>query len=215
MPPRTPFAERVRRSLDGLGVRGTGAHVLVAVSGGCDSVTLLHLLRFAADDGTLRITAAHFDHAMRPGSARDAAWVRGLCAAWQVPMVEARAETPPRTEAEAREARYAFLRRAQAQAGATHLATAHHADDQAETVLFRVLRGTGIRGLAGIPPRDGAGLVRPLLPFWRAEIVRYARAEGLCWREDPSNRGTGYARNRIRLQLLPAIEKHVAPGARR
>ncbi|HEU0302035.1 MAG TPA: tRNA lysidine(34) synthetase TilS, partial [Longimicrobium sp.] len=215
MPPRPPFAERVRRSLDGLGVRGTGAHVLAAVSGGCDSVALLHLLRFAADDGTLRVTAAHFDHAMRPGSARDAAWVRGLCAAWEVPLVEARAQTAPRTEADAREARYAFLRRAQAEAGASHLATAHHADDQAETVLFRALRGTGIRGLAGIPPRGEDGLVRPLLPFWRAEIARYARAQGLCWREDPSNAEAGYARNRIRLRLLPAIEKHLAPGARR
>jgi tRNA(Ile)-lysidine synthase len=215
MPQRPPFAERVRRSLDGLGVRGTGAHLLVAVSGGCDSVALLHLLRFAADDETLRVSAAHFDHAMRPGSARDAAWVRGLCAAWQVPLLDGRAQTPLRTEAEAREARYAFLRRAQAEAGATHLATAHHADDQAETVLFRVLRGTGIRGLAGIPPHNDAGLVRPLLPFWRAEIARYARAEGLCWREDPSNAETGHARNRIRLRLLPAIDRQVAPGARR
>ena len=213
-PQRPPFAERVRRSLDGLGVRGTDAHVLVAVSGGCDSVSLLHLLRFAAEDAGLRITAAHFDHAMRPGSERDAAWVRGLCRAWGVDLAEARAETPPRTEAQARDARYAFLRRAQAERGATHLATAHHADDQAETVLFRVLRGTGLPGLAGIPPVAEGGLVRPMLPFRRAEIRRYARESGLCWLTDPSNALVDAARNRIRLKLLPYAERHLAPGAR-
>jgi tRNA(Ile)-lysidine synthase len=214
-PQRPPFDERFRRSLDALGVRGAGAHVVAAVSGGCDSVALLHLLRFAADDAGLRVTAAHFDHAMRPGSAADAAWVRGLCRAWEVPLLEARAGTPPRTEAQARDARYAFLRRAQAECGATHLATAHHADDQAETVLFRILRGTGLSGLAGIPPADGSGLVRPLLPFWRAQLRGYAREAGLRWRADPTNAGTDPARNRIRLRLLPYVERHLAPGARR
>jgi tRNA(Ile)-lysidine synthase len=215
MSQRPTFPDRFRRSLDALGVRGAGAHVLVAVSGGCDSVSLLHLLRFAADDAGLRVTAAHFDHAMRPGSDKDAAWVRGLCGAWRVPLVAERAQAALRTEEEARDARYAFLRRAQAQAGADFLATAHHADDQAETVLFRVLRGTGLAGLAGIPPRDGTGLIRPLLPFSRAQIVRYARAAGLAWREDPSNAVGDFARNRIRHRLLPWIERGVAPGARR
>jgi tRNA(Ile)-lysidine synthase len=214
-PQRPTFTDRFRRALEALGVRGADAHLLVAVSGGCDSVSLLHLLRFAADDVGLRVTAAHFDHAMRPGSDRDAAWVRGLCGAWGVPLVAERAAAEPRTEEEARDARYAFLRRAQAETGAAYLATAHHADDQAETVLFRVLRGTGLPGLAGIPPRDDTGLIRPLLPFWRAEIVRYAREAGLAWREDATNALADLARNRIRLRLLPEIERHVAPGARR
>ena len=212
---RPAFPERFRRSLDGLGARGTGAHVLVALSGGCDSVSLLHLLRFAAEDADLRVTAAHFDHAMRAASERDAAWVRGLCRAWGVELMEGRAETAPRTEEEARDARYAFLRRAQGECGATHLATAHHADDQAETVLFRVLRGTGIPGLAGIPPADATGLIRPLLPFTRGEIRHYAGENGLCWRTDPTNALPDPARNRIRLELLPYIERHLAPGARR
>jgi tRNA(Ile)-lysidine synthase len=218
MPRRRPpddLAERFRTHLDALGLRGTGAHVLVALSGGRDSVVLLHLLRFHAGDPTLRLSAAHFDHAMRPKSERDARWAAGLCAAWNIPFATERAGTPPHGEAAAREARYAFLRRAQAELGATHLATAHHADDQAETVLFRVLRGTGPRGLAGIPARGPGGLVRPLLPFWRAEIARFASARRLRWRTDPTNRRVTPARNRIRLDLLPAAERHVARGARR
>ena len=213
--PPPPLAHRVRQNLDTLGVRGTGAHVVVALSGGMDSVALLHLLRFAADDPTMTLSAAHFDHAMRPGSEADARWVRGLCRGWGVPLAEARADPSPRTEEQARDARYAFLRAAQAAGNATHLATAHHADDQAETVLFRVLRGTGIHGLAGIPPLDATGLVRPLLPFWCAEVRRYARENRLRWRQDPTNFVVDPARNRIRRTLLPAIERTVAPGARR
>ena len=146
-----------------------GAHVLAAVSGGADSVVLLHLLRFAGDELGITVSAAHFDHAMRPGSAPDAEWVAGLCAAWGVPLVRRRADRALRSEAEAREARYAFLAGARGRVEADWIATAHHADDQAETVLFRALRGTGVAGLAGIAPVDAARrLVRPLLPFRRA-----------------------------------------------
>jgi tRNA(Ile)-lysidine synthase len=207
--PPADFSARFHDHVRALGIED--AHVAVALSGGMDSVVLLHLLRF----GGARVTAAHFDHAMRPGSDADARWVRGLCVAWGVPLVEARAEETLRTEDEARRARYRFLRRAQAESGATHLATAHHADDQAETVLFRILRGTGVAGLAGIPERDEGGLVRPLLPFWRAELKGYARENGLRWRTDPTNRALGPARNRIRNELIPRIEETLAPGARR
>lgn len=207
------LSDRFRRALDALGVRS--ARVVVAVSGGRDSTSLLHLLRFAAGDAALEVAAAHFDHALRPESAGDAAWVRGLCRAWGVPLHAARAAAPPRGEAEAREARYAFLRRVQADVGAAFLATAHHADDQAETVLFRALRGTGLGGLAGIPARDSRGTVRPLLAFSQSEVARYARGAGLRWRPDASNALPGAARNRIRLELLPRIERTVAPGARR
>lgn len=188
--------------------------MLVALSGGVDSVALLHLLRFRTEPGP-ELLAAHLDHAMRPESAADARWVAGLCRAWGVPLVQERTGAPLRGEAEARRARYAFLRRAARETGATHLATAHHADDQAETVLFRVLRGTGPGGLAGISPALPSGLVRPLLPFWRREIRRYALRAGLRWREDATNLSPHPARNRIRRQLLPLAERTVAPGARR
>lgn len=191
-----------------------GAHLLAAVSGGADSVVLLHLLRFGMEGMGITVTAAHFDHAMREESAADAAWVEGLCASWGVPLVRGRAERPPRNEAGAREARYAFLAEARERAGAEWIATAHHADDQAETVLFRVLRGTGVAGLAGIAPVDEARrLLRPLLSFRRRELRRYARAHRLRWREDPTNALADPARNRIRLELLPLAERTIAPGA--
>jgi tRNA(Ile)-lysidine synthase len=211
-----PLTERFRANLQSLGIAHAEAHVLVALSGGADSVVLLHLLRFAARDLGVRVSAAHFDHAMRPGSEADARWAAGLCNAWEIPFHTARADRPLRTEEEARDARYAFLRAVKAESGATHLATAHHADDQAETVLFRVLRGTGIAGLAGIPASDPArGIVRPLLPFWRAELRRHARSSRLRWRDDATNWTAVAARNRIRLDLLPRIERTMAPAARR
>ncbi len=201
------FALHLRRT----GLLPAGDPVLVGVSGGIDSVVLLHLLRF----GPIRypLTAAHFDHGMRPDSAADCAWTRGLCRAWGIPLVAERALTPPRTEAEARRARYAFLERAADQAGASWIATAHHLDDQAETVLFRAARGAGLRGLGGILPRRGR-IVRPLLPFTRADLLAYAAGRRLRWREDPTNSGGPYARNRIRVGVLPALEQ-VVPGAAR
>lgn len=204
---------RFLRHLDSLGLLQPDVHLLVAVSGGCDSVVLLHLFRFRAPD--LRLTAAHLDHAMREGSAGDACWVAGLCRAWSIPLLYERAAPGLRSEADARRARYRFLRHAARTADATHIATAHQADDQAETVLFRVLRGTGLAGLRGITPAHPSGLVRPLLPFWRREIEAYARRNDLRWREDPTNRSLAPARNRIRHEILPRIERTVAPGARR
>ncbi len=203
-----------RKQLETLGLLHPAAHLLVGVSGGCDSISLLHLLCFSSQKLRLRLTAAHFDHAMRPGSERDAHWVAGVCTAWEVVLVSERAARPLRSEQDARRGRYAFLRRTARDVGATHILTAHHADDQAETVLFRILRGTGLTGLSGIPAH-ARGLVRPLLPFWRAELECYARARGLRWREDPTNRSHDPRRNFIRLELLPRIEEALAPGARR
>lgn len=202
---RTPLEDAFRSHLTQSGLIGAGDRVVVAFSGGLDSVTLLHLLRFHPPF-PLRVRAAHFDHAMRPGSALDASWAAGLCNAWQVRFTMARADPVPRSEAAARDMRYQFLAEAAAQSASDCIASAHHADDQAETVLFRLLRGTGLHGLAAIPERRGR-LVRPLLPFRRSALLAYATAAGLRWREDPTNVSLDFARNRIRHVLLPTLER--------
>jgi tRNA(Ile)-lysidine synthase len=147
---RATLPSRLRRTLRRLGLLG-GADppVVIGFSGGLDSCVLLHLLRFGVSDAP-SVVAAHYDHAMRRGSAGDARWVAGLCRAWSVPLLTGRADAPPASEAQARSARYAFLRGAHDEIGGRAILTAHHADDQAETVLFRALRGSGIDGLAGI-----------------------------------------------------------------
>jgi len=207
--PRAAVTGRMQQHLAHTPLLHGSTHVLVAVSGGLDSMVLLHALRFGRT--TFPITAAHFDHRMRARSGDDADWVRGVCTAWDVALLREAAQHPPRSEAAARAQRYAFLEAAAARVGADAIATAHHADDQAETILFRLLRGAGLHGLRGIPPRRGR-LVRPLLEFTRADAREYARENRLAWREDPSNRDERFARNRIRRRLLPALEA-ARPGA--
>lgn len=211
-------------ALAGLASEVAGRPAVVALSGGLDSCVLLHALRYGART-TVPLIAAHFDHGMRPDSSADAAWVRGLCRAWDVRLAEGAVDVHdevPASEDEARRMRYAFLRRVSAEYGAV-LLTAHHADDQAETVLFRVLRGTGIEGLAGIPRRRVLGgidtpdvtLLRPLLEVTRAEVEAYAERNGVPCRPDPTNESSSYARNVIRNVILPVAEAQVAGGARR
>jgi len=188
---------------------------VVALSGGVDSLVLLHLLRFGEGFPATDLLAAHFDHNMREGSGADALWVRGLCRAWGIELKVARAEAAPASEEEAREARYGFLLDTYRQFDGRWLLTAHHSDDQAETVLFRVLRGTGLRGLAGIPSTRTPGILRPLLPFGRREIQEYADAAGLRPRQDASNLDLTNPRNFLRHEILPKLEEGVAPRARK
>lgn len=208
-PLETAFAERVSSG----GILRAGDTVVVALSGGVDSVVLLHLMRFSPGLPAVSLVAAHVDHGMREGSAADAAWVRGLCGAWGIPVEVGRLDPPPAGEAEARAGRYRFLEEVRQARGGTTVLTAHHADDQAETVLFRVVRGAGFRGLQGIRERRAPAVWRPLLAFTRKEILAYARRMHLTWREDPTNSG-GFARNVIRARVLPVLEGEVAPGAR-
>ncbi|MEZ4415014.1 MAG: tRNA lysidine(34) synthetase TilS [Gemmatimonadota bacterium] len=205
--------ERVAERLAALGVQPRET-LLVACSGGVDSLSLLHLLRFGVGNAW-SLAVAHYDHAMREASGADADWLRGVCRAWSVPFHGGRAHIALRNEDQARRHRYDFLERVRSQTRAERVLTAHHADDQAETVLFRILRGTGPAGLAGIPARRGAHILRPLLPFWRAEIEAYAERVGLNPRLDPSNLDPAQPRARLRHHILPELERAVAPGARR
>lgn len=188
--------------------------ICVAVSGGLDSVVLLDLLQALSARWGWSLTAAHFDHRMRPRSTAEARWVRELCARRGVECRVGRAAWVPGNEAEAREARYEFLLRARLELRAALLATAHQADDQAETVLFRLLRGAGLRGVSGIPASRTPGIVRPLLPFWREELAGFAEARGLGYLADPSNRDLRIARNRIRHLVIPFLESTETPGLR-
>ena len=193
-----------------------GSRVLCAVSGGADSVCLLHLVRALGD---VECLCAHYDHGLRgKASGEDAAFVEELCRQWEIPFfmekgdVSAHARaTGQSLETAGRELRYAFLRRTTEECGADRIATAHNQNDNAETILFRMARGTGLRGLGGIPAeRDG--IVRPLLGVSREEIRAYLTARGIPWREDETNAGDAAARNRVRHHVLPALES-VHPGA--
>ncbi len=188
--------------------------LLVAVSGGLDSLCLLHLLRFSTGGSGFRIHVAHFDHGMRGESGQDALWVQGLCRAWGVPCRVEKSKRPPKSEEDARDQRYRFLHEVQDGVGARWLLTAHHADDQAETVLFRILRGTGLGGLRGIPQTKDPGVFRPLLSFHRSQLEAYALEVGLRAREDSSNRDLSIPRNFLRHVTLPDLECFVAPGTR-
>ncbi|MEK9502103.1 tRNA lysidine(34) synthetase TilS [Gaopeijia maritima] len=212
MTPASTLAARFRARLRALGIAPDDA-LVVAVSGGADSVALLHLLRFAVDGPPERLVVAHFDHRMRVESAADAAWVRGLARAWGLRAVQGAAEQVPGGEAEARTARWRFLEATRVDAGARAVVTGHHRDDQVETVLHHLARGSGLRGRSGIRPWQGTRL-RPLLDEPRAELRAWARAVGLGWRADPTNALPLGPRNRIRNELLPLLED-IRPGAAR
>jgi len=179
------LVQRFQAQFSGEEWSGDPVPVLVALSGGLDSVVLLHLLRFGKGLPPVRLQAAHFDHRMRADSGSDAEWVKGLCQAWDVPLHLGLADAISASEEEAREKRYEFLLGVKDEVGARWLLTAHHADDQAETVLFRIFRGTGLPGLAGIPRRRSPGVFRPLLPFSREALEGYASCHGIRHRQDP------------------------------
>ena len=199
--------------------------LLVAVSGGPDSMVLLHLLDSFAPSFGVTLRAAHLHHGLRGRDAdRDLALVRRTCRSLGVPLLAGRSDVRARArrmglsfETAAREARYAFLARCAARTGAEAIALGHTADDQAETFLLRLLRGAGARGLGGIRPVRFEGplrIVRPLLCLWRREILSVATARGVPYRTDASNRNRLFLRNRVRHGLIPYLERQFNPRAR-
>ena len=213
-------ADRAAKALAAARVPAAGDGVAVAVSGGADSLALLHALRALAGPRGWRLAVVTVDHGLRAGSAADAAFVADHTKAIGLPA-RVRTLTPADLdqhrkagpEGAARAARYGALWPAADELGCRWLATGHTLDDQAETVLLQLLRGTGPDGLAGMAVRGGR-LLRPLLGARRAETRACCAAIGLEWREDPTNAGDGPLRNRVRQRLLPLLEE-LRPGATR
>lgn len=190
--------------------------VLLAVSGGGDSVALLRAMLAIQPAGAGRICVGHLNHQLRPDADADERFVVELCRKFGVPCEVGRVALEPAVrakiglEAAARKARYRFLEGAAGRLGARFVVTAHTTDDQAETILHRILRGTGVRGLAGIARVRRLGhatLLRPLLGVRRAEVRAYLDEIGQPYCSDPSNRDPQFTRNRIRRDLLPRLER--------
>lgn len=199
------------------GLLQAGHNVLVAVSGGPDSVALLSILRDLAPAWDLSLSVVHCHYGLRGAeSDGDAAFVTALCRRWNIPCLVkpislARRGTGASSslQARARDSRYRLFRRLAAVLGAERVALGHTADDQAETVLLRMLRGAGVRGLAGMPHMREGLFVRPLLSIARQDVLSYLEARGLSYRLDSSNATPVYFRNRIRQELLPAMRSLV------
>ena len=192
------------------GLFSGGGRVVCAVSGGADSMAMLWCLYSLREALGIAVSAAHFNHCLRGAeSDGDEAFVRSFCAAHGIELTVGRGdvsafatESGRSLEDAARIKRYEFLE----SLPCDWLATAHTADDNAETVLLHLLRGSGLRGLCGIPPVRGK-LVRPLLSVTREEVVAYLRAEGIPWREDSTNMEDGCLRNRLRHHVLPLLKQ--------
>ena len=196
---------------------------LIGVSGGRDSVALLHAL------AGRKVIVCHLDHALRAESAEDARWVARLAKRWKLEVVVARENVAARAkrrkqslETAAREARYAFFARVARERDCPRIVLAHHADDQVETLLHNLLRGSGAAGLAGMAAhsirRTGGidlHIHRPLLGAWREEIDAYIAAHALEFREDTSNTDPRHTRNRLRHEALPALEQAFGREVRR
>ncbi|GMU92824.1 MAG: tRNA(Ile)-lysidine synthase [Candidatus Hydrogenedentota bacterium] len=213
---------KVRDTIEKRDMLGPGDAVLAAVSGGPDSICLLYVLR----ELDCNVRVAHLDHQTRQGqSAADARFVVKVAESLGVPchvhryaVAEGAAQYGDSFEEYARKIRYEYLRNMAEQCGCRAIATGHHADDQAETVLMRVLRGGWPEGLAGIGPvsrpRSGAPIIRPLLNCMREEILAYLNERGVAFRTDETNADTRHPRNRIRHDLLPLLEERYNPQIR-
>lgn len=213
--PDTVLVSRIERAIRRQGLFRPGDTLVVALSGGADSCALLDLLS-RLPGYNLRLIAAHLNHCLRGGeSDADQEFCRGLASCYAIPFEVRRIDVKSMAsegrlnlEDAGRRARIEFLDEISKTYGAAAVVLAHHADDQAETVLMRLLRGSGMTGLSGMAYRNARGYVRPLLDITRSEIEQYLHGRGMEWREDASNSDTIYLRNRIRHELLPLLESY-------
>ena len=192
-----------------------GDRALLALSGGPDSVCLFHLLRVLQSRLKFSLFAGHFDHGLRPLSGKDSDFCKELCAKYRVPFLSGKGSLKPgATEDTSRKARYDFLRKTADHFSCHAIATGHQLDDQAETIILRLVRGTGLQGLAGIAPcrplASGSkiNLIRPMLSVSRVEISGFLAENNYRFVRDATNLDPKFRRNRVRLELLPLLAKY-------
>ena len=213
--------EKVKETIKHFAMVEGGDHLLVAVSGGMDSVALLHLLMALREPLDIQLTVCHLNHSLRgEESIRDEEFVRSLAEslglAFEGGREDLRAITRERDgslQEVARAVRYAFFEEVALRTGATKVALGHTSDDNAETVLMRFIKGSSARGLRGIPPVRER-YIRPLIETGRGEVETFIRERGIEYVEDSSNRTMNYLRNRIRGELIPFIEEKYNPNLR-
>ena len=217
----TILQQQVRRTIRRQALCPPGTRLLIAVSGGADSIALTLLLREIAEHADFCVVSlAHLNHRLRPTADRDEQFCREFAAQIGLPLVIDAVEIQAYAASErlsvenaARRARYAFLHRAAADAGADRIAVGHTRDDQAETFLLKLIRGAGLSGLGGIYPQRGA-VIRPLLDVSRGDLREYLARLGQVWVEDESNQSLDNPRNRIRHRVLPELDAAYGGPAR-
>lgn len=211
----TPFHAQLHRTLRQRQLLPNGCTVLMAVSGGQDSLALAALLRDLQPKWDWHLAIAHCDHRWRSDSAENAAHVLKLMAEWGLTAYGEVTLDPPATEADARHWRYAVLTQLAQSHGYSHVVTGHTASDRAETLLYNLARGSGMEGLQALGWErelgNGIRLVRPLLEFRRSDTARICRVLNLPIWEDSTNRDVRYARNRIRHEVLPMLQMYLNP----
>src|SRR5213593_2483261 len=210
----TSLLSHLRTHLARTRLLGDPGVALVAVSGGADSVALLDLLHTLTPELGLSLVVAHVDHGIRSDSGTVARAVGELAERYELPFeVGELSLGPDATETVARRARYAWLGEVQRRHGARYLVTAHHRNDQVETIVLRLLRGSAPAGLAGIPARGRGGQVRPLLPFTKAQLAAHVASRGLPAHDDAANRDPRHLRSWVRTVLLPLVHDRLGGRA--
>jgi len=211
-----PLLHRIVKTIRTRELFERGQHLLVAVSGGPDSVALLSLLHRLRASWRLSLTAVHCNYGLRGAeSDGDQVCVESFCRQLEIPLHTRRINMHGRgasLQATARDLRYAVMEDVAEACGADRVAVGHTADDQAETVLLWILRGAGLTGLSGMPASRNGFIIRPLYETRREDLLNYLRDEGVPFRQDSSNRTSIYLRNRIRQDIMPALQR-VMPSA--